>query len=148
MFHMPYEACGALQISTQCLRRIHSSPQTCPDGSLANYWPLGPTEWVNLGPDANASLVNAFALLHDVAMLGDMAAAVNDTVTAASLTAWLAQLRPAFHAAFFDEARGCYGAASQTEQAMALWMGVAPSQAVANTVTGFLVNDITVAQVR
>ena len=92
--------------------------------------------------------MNAFALLHDVVMLADMAAAVNDSETAASLAAWLSDgLRPAFHAAFFDSACGCYGAASQTEQAMALWIAAPPTQAIVDSVTAFLVNDIVVEQV-
>jgi alpha-L-rhamnosidase len=79
-------------------------------------------------------------------MLSDMAEAVGDNKTLAGLTDWLGELQPNFHAAFYNSRCGCYGSGSQTEQAMALWAGVPPSQAVSDAVTAYLVTDITIAQ--
>jgi alpha-L-rhamnosidase len=122
--------------------------------SLATFWAVGPTEWVNLGPSPNASLVNAFSYLHDLFMVGDLATAVGADPTfgctccgayGANLTARATALLPLFHAAFFSPSTSTYGVGTQTEAAMALFLGAPPDAATDAAVTAALVQDILVA---
>jgi hypothetical protein len=131
---------------------------------LANFWPIGPTEWVNLGTDSNASLVNAFSYIHDLKMMTDIAsgslyncggydsllnrttctAALNKPGDAAKFTARIKTLLQQFHSAFYHTVATSYGNGAQTEQVLALWIGACDAANVSSSVLDYLVNSLMV----
>lgn len=129
---------GALQRYITFLQGKYNS--TGP--GLSNYWDEGPTEWVNLGPNGNNHLINAFALIHDIIMMVNMSNAINEITYANELNVWLTTLQTEFYTAFYNVTNGCYGFGTQTEQVLSLYIQAYPDISIGQTVINFLVNDI------
>ena len=105
-------------------------------------------DWVPAGPKADGHLVGMFAYLHDLELLEELAGAAGDSATAKAIAVQRQTTGKAFHAAFYNASEGYYGTGLQTENAMALWLGlqetggVIPSEQVLETVLNFTAKDV------
>ena len=90
---------------------------------IANF-DSGFGDWVPAGPGkADGHLVGAFAYLHDMQLIEELAGAVGNTTVQAAVAAQRKAVGKAFHDHFKSAtSEGCYGSCLQTEQAMALWL--------------------------
>lgn len=111
-------------------------------GNLTCYWNEWPSEWQNLGPDPNPSCFNSFAYIHDLQMAGDIAEGIGQDSDAAFFRSRAAERTLEFHADFFNASSNTYGAGTQSEMSVALWLGAPPSSDIAAAVFDSLVKNI------
>lgn len=78
--------------------------------------------------------MNAFAYVHDLQMAGDIADGLGEAADAAAFRARAAARTAEFHAAFFRAATSTYGLGTQSELAIALWLGAPPTPTIAAAV--------------
>jgi len=78
---------------------------------------------------ASKPLCSASAYITNARQVAAMAGAVNDTATAARMRALAAALAIEFNASFLTSDQSNYGSGLQTENAIALWLGLVPAAA-------------------
>jgi len=100
---------------------------------IANF-DSGFGDWVPAGPKANGHLTGAFAYLHDLGLLEELAVGINDTAAASEFKAQRATVAAAFHKQWYVPSKSCYGTCLQSENAFALWADVVPKDALAGVI--------------
>lgn len=80
----------------------------------------------------------AASFLHDLIHMADIAAAAGDAAAAAKYRARLQELKPEWHAAFWDPINKVYGTGTQTAQALPLWLGIVPDDLVSGVVSNLV----------
>ncbi len=108
-----------------------------PDGLLtfSNYG-----DWVALEPTPPA-IISSFYYYYDILILADIAAVLDRPEEARAYRDLAGFIKKAFHAAFWDPKAKTYGNGTQTANALALFLDLAP-EAEAGAAWGALVNDI------
>ena len=112
-------------------------------GSLACFSDTWPSEWINLGPNPNAHCFNALAYIRDVRMAADLAQWLGHADDAAAYSARAEARLAQFHSDFYHNAT--YGAGTQSELALALWLGAPPTPALAAQAFSSLLASIAAA---
>jgi alpha-L-rhamnosidase len=111
-------------------------------GNLTCYWDEWPSEWQNLGPDPNPSCFNAFAYIHDLQMAGDIAEGIGEDLDAVFFRERASNRTREFHMDFFNPTLNTYGAGTQSELSVGLWLNAPPSSDIAIAVFKSLVTNI------
>ena len=85
--------------------------------------------------------MTAFGYVNDLRMMADMASAVR-APNALAYTRRFHQRLGEYHTAFFNATSGSYGHGTQSELAMALWIGAPPTDALKASVAANLARKI------
>ena len=97
--------------------------------------------WITIGKKPHCAAMTGFAYVNDLRVMAQMAAAV--TAPSAPRYAALFKARLAeYHEAFFKPENQTYGFGTQSELAMALWLGAPPSAPIRSAVAANLAADI------
>jgi hypothetical protein len=99
--------------------------------------------WITIGKKPSCNVMTGFAFVNDYRVMAEMTAAVGAASAPRYASLFKARLRE-FHSAFFHAQNSTYGHGTQSELAMALWLGVPPTPAIHQAVAANLAGQIEV----
>ena len=110
-------------------------------GGLRNFQGGCINGWITIGQSPLCAAMTGFAYVNDYRLMAEMTAAIGAPSAARYAALFEARLTE-FHSAFFNVNTSTYGHGTQSELAMALWLGAPPSATIETAVAANLAAEI------